>query len=313
MPKDRYPENLFWRWRAMPEGAAIVRGFFSEDKRHRILIWQREDGTYSYLDQALTFDEYEQEYWWQGTDNRLSFYENEESVLSDIAPLLAEMQEYKREDGAVKEIDPQKTKRAEPFALWMNAPMPMVTLCRTLNVTPLVRMERRQGFPFNMLLCWCIGKAAAMTEAFFLLPVQGKLMQFERLAVNVVVRTAEDGIATCDIPWEKDMRLFDAEYRRRTAEVSATGKPLELGEEYMVIGTSALVDSEIDCAVNLYAGIYNNPFLIWGKYRRHFGKVTLPLSFQFHHVQMDGNHAAQFLNRLQDTIDHVNEGATHIG
>ena len=313
MPKDRYPENLFWRWRAMPEGAAIVRGFFSEDKKHRILIWQREDGTYSYLDQALTFDEYEQEYWWQGTDNRLSFYENEESVLSDIAPLLAGMQEYKEGDGAVKEIDPQKTKRAEAFALWMNAPMPMVTLCLTLNVTPLVRMERRQGFPFNMLLCWCIGKAAAMTEPFFLLPVQGKLMQFERLAVNVVVRTAEDGIATCDIPWEKDMRLFDAEYRRRTAEVSATGKPLELGEEYMVIGTSALVDSEIDCAVNLYAGIYNNPFLIWGKYRRHFGKVTLPLSFQFHHVQMDGNHAAQFLNRLQDTIDHVNEGATHIG
>lgn len=33
MPKDRYPENLFWRWRAMPEGAAIVRGFFSEDKK----------------------------------------------------------------------------------------------------------------------------------------------------------------------------------------------------------------------------------------------------------------------------------------
>ena len=27
-------------------------------------------------------------------------------------------------------------------------------------------------------------------------------------------------------------------------------------------------------------------------------KVTLPISFQFHHVQMDGGHAAQFLDEL---------------
>lgn len=32
-------------------------------------------------------------------------------------------------------------------------------------------------------------------------------------------------------------------------------------------------------------------------------KTTLPVSFQFHHVQMDGGHAARFLDILQDEIE----------
>ena len=32
-------------------------------------------------------------------------------------------------------------------------------------------------------------------------------------------------------------------------------------------------------------------------------KTTLPISFQFHHAQMDGFEAARFLNGLQETIN----------
>ena len=37
-------------------------------------------------------------------------------------------------------------------------------------------------------------------------------------------------------------------------------------------------------------------------YRRHLRKRTLTVSFQFHHTQMDGAHAAKFLDRLQQEI-----------
>ena len=91
MQHYKYSDVLLWR--SMPEGANIVRAFFSEDRLRRILVYRRKDGTYSYTDQTLTFDEYEQEYWWRGTDNELSFYDSEESVLADIAPLLGGMTE----------------------------------------------------------------------------------------------------------------------------------------------------------------------------------------------------------------------------
>lgn len=45
-----------------------------------------------------------------------------------------------------------------------------------------------------------------------------------------------------------------------------------------------------------------NPMLMWGIYRRGLFRTTLPISFQFHHVQMDGSHAARFLELLQAAI-----------
>jgi len=73
----------------------------------------------------------------------------------------------------------------------------------------------------------------------------------------------------------------------------------------MVIGTSALAQYEIDGAVGMYSGIFNNPFMIWGRYRRRLFRTSLTVSFQFHHTQMDGAHAARFLDALQQEIRQV--------
>ena len=81
----------------------------------------------------------------------------------------------------------------------------------------------------------------------------------------------------------------------------------------MVIGTSAIVDTELDGAVGMNSGIFNNPFLIWGKYRKTLFKTTLKLSFQFHHTQMDGAHAGRFLQCLQETIDSLRAGGARHG
>lgn len=202
----------------------------------------------------------------------------------------------------MREVDPKSTPRALAFELWNKAPMPMVTLMKTLDVTPLVRLSRKRNYKFNMLLCWCIGVAAIKTEDFYLLPVGDKLMRYDKLAVNTVVATQDGGIATYDLPVSNDLEQFDRDYRSLTGQVYESGESYELGEDYMVIGTSALAGYEIDGAVNIYAGCYNNPFLIWGKYRKKWLRATLPVSFQFHHTQMDGIPAAAFLERLQGEI-----------
>lgn len=205
----------------------------------------------------------------------------------------------------MEELDPKKTGRAAAFELWMNAPMPMVTLVKTLDVTRLVRLSRR-GLKFNMLLCWCIGKAASRTEEFYTLPVGDKLIRYGNLAVNTVVALADGGIATCDVPFSADLSQFQKDYLALTARVRDTGAPCDLNGDYMVIGASALPQTEIDGAVNIYAGFYNNPFLVWGKYRKKFLRASLPISFQFHHTQMDGGHAARFLEDLQEEIRALN-------
>ena len=73
----------------------------------------------------------------------------------------------------------------------------------------------------------------------------------------------------------------------------------------MVIGTSAITNIEIDGAVGMNSGIFNNPFMIWGRYKRKLFKTALTVSFQFHHAQMDGAHAGCFLENLQKEIHHL--------
>ena len=155
---------------------------------------------------------------------------------------------------------------------------------------------------FNLLLCWCIGKAASRVEEFYTLPVGEKLIRYENLAVNTVAALRDGGIATCDVPFSESLDQFRRDYLALTAQVRETGAPYDLNGDYMVIGTSALPQTEIDGAVNIYAGCYNNPFLVWGKYRKKLWRASLPISFQFHHTQMDGGHAARFLENLQEEI-----------
>ena len=202
----------------------------------------------------------------------------------------------------MREVNPNETSRAYAFEMWMNAPMPMVTLFKTLNVSRLIKISRKTGVKFNMLMCYCIGKAASRVKEFYMLPVGDKLMQYDALAVNTIVVNREGEVSSCDIPFEEDLNLFNQQYLQLTSQVAQSCVNHDITDR-MVIGTSALAQYEIDGAVGMYSGVFNNPFLIWGKYKRCFLKTTLTISFQFHHTQMDGAHAARFLNELQKEIN----------
>lgn len=198
-------------------------------------------------------------------------------------------------------VDPKSTARAEAYMLWMNAPNPMVTFFKTLDVTPLVKLCRRRGLRFNMLLCYCIGKAASEVGEFYMLPVDRELLKYDSIAVNTIVRNRQGGVSSCDVPFSGGLEQFNADYLRLTRRCAESYENHDLTDS-MVIGTSAIVDTEIDGAVGMNSGIFNNPFIIWGKYRKGVFKTTLSLSFQFHHTQMDGAHAGRFLALLQESI-----------
>ena len=199
------------------------------------------------------------------------------------------------------EINPQETSRAEAFSMWMSSPQPMVTVVKTFDVSRLRKASRKTGIKFNVLLCWCICKAASSIEEFYLLPEPGHLCRYDKLAVNVIVQNAKGGITLCDVPYSEDIRQFNADYLQITSQAARTCQSTSL-EDAMIIGTSALPQTELDMIVNQYSGRWNNPFLAWGKYRKGWFKTTLPISMQFHHAQMDGMQACRFLNNLQEEI-----------
>lgn len=201
----------------------------------------------------------------------------------------------------MNEVNPKETTRAYAFEMWMNAPMPMVTLFKTLDVTRLLKVSRKRGLKFNMLMCWCIGRAASQVKEFQMLLVDGKLIEYKSIAVNTIVENSQGEVSSCDVPFSDDLARFNSDYLRLTRQIAESCENHDLPDS-MVIGTSALAQYDIDGAVGMYSGIFNNPFMIWGKYRKRLFKTTLTVSFQFHHTQMDGAHAACFLKLLQKEV-----------
>jgi chloramphenicol O-acetyltransferase type A len=164
------------------------------------------------------------------------------------------------------EIQPHESNRAEAFSMWMSSPMPMVTLVKTLDVSRLVKVSKKSGIKFTTLMCWCVGKAASQVDEFYTLPVDGKLYHYDKLAVNVIVENSKGGISSCDIPFTDDLQQFNRYYLSLTAQAANECKSSFL-DEHMVIGTSAMIQTELDCIVNQYTDQFCNPMVMWGKYR----------------------------------------------
>lgn len=206
----------------------------------------------------------------------------------------------------MREINPKATTRAQQFEIWKNAPNPMLVFVKKLDVTKLLKITKKKHLKFNMLMDYCIGKAAINQKAFYLLPVGDKLMQFDKIAVNTMVKNHTGEVSSCDIEFSVDFNNYCKDYLKYTYQVANSCMDRDISEECMVIGTSAIVDTELEFAGGMYSGKYNNPYIIWGRYSRRLFKYYLNLSFQFHHAQMDGAHAAQFLNKIQQVIDELN-------
>ena len=160
----------------------------------------------------------------------------------------------------MKEINPKETSRSAAFEMWMTSPMPMVTLTKTFEIKRLLSYAKKHHLKLNMLLCWCIGRAAARIEQFYMLPVNGKLLEYDKLAINVIVPNVNGGINSCDIPLTDKLTDFNSDYLRMTKEVTQHCKST-FTDDAMVVGTSSMVSTELDCIVNQYTDKFCNPMI----------------------------------------------------
>lgn len=207
----------------------------------------------------------------------------------------------------IKQIDPKDTSREKAFEFWRHSPTPMVTVSRTLDVSHLLNISRKHKYRFNMLMCWCISRAASMLEQFYIFPAHESLIFSDSLAVSTVIQTLDGNLCHCDVPLCYSVDLFNREYMMLTRHVQNTCKPYDISDSYAVIKTTAFPNHELDSFEDAYSVVDSRPSLVWGKYRKRLFKTTLPVFFRFHHGQMDELHALTFLDLLQKEIDKVSK------
>ena len=116
---------------------------------------------------------------------------------------------------------------------------------KTFDVTNLIRVSRKRKLKFNMLLDYCIGRAAVKVKEFYILPVGDKLIQYDTIAVNTIVKNKEGEVSSCDLSYKAELNQFNKEYLKYTTQVAASCQDRDLSENSMVIGTSAIIDTDL--------------------------------------------------------------------
>ncbi len=201
----------------------------------------------------------------------------------------------------MKELLPEKTNRALAYSLFIDAPQPTVTVFKTLNVTRLYRYARR-GEKFNAMLCYTAALAAKEVAEFQTRVKDKRLYALEApFHISFVLKNKAGGLGICAVPICESYAEFSRLYEEKAKALYESCAPMG-DEESVLLGTSAMTETVLDGIVNLYSEAFCNPFLSWSRYEKHFFKVNLKASFQFHHVQMDGGHAAKFLELWQQKI-----------
>ena len=102
-------------------------------------------------------------------------------------------------------------------------------------------------------LRWCIGKAASKIEEFYMLPKDGKLYKYDRMAINVIADNVKGGLSFCDVAVCDDLETFNANYMHLTETISRTCQDI-LDDEAVIVGTSAVTGTELDSITNQYSG-----------------------------------------------------------
>ena len=81
----------------------------------------------------------------------------------------------------------------------------MLVFVKKMDVTNLMKICRRKHLKFNMLLDYCVGKAAVNQMESYLLPIGDKLMQFDKIAINAIVTNHTGEASSCDIKFTEDI------------------------------------------------------------------------------------------------------------
>lgn len=206
-----------------------------------------------------------------------------------------------------KKITPAEAGRELEYSYWINNSMPMFHLTATLDITRLVRLSRKdKRMKMNMLMCYCIVRAAQKVKEFHTLIANKEFIWSDRINVQTILKDKEGQLRFVDLPCTDSLEEFSENYYRIGKEVWEKCEH-HLDEDALFIGTSCLSTSlPLDAVVNQCNESFLNPFLMWGAYRRQFPwRYKLSISLQVHHVQINGSEACQFLELLQDEMNSI--------
>lgn len=189
---------------------------------------------------------------------------------------------------------------ARMYNRFIKEPSPSVCVTGDFDVTNLYKLKKK-GHSFNALLCYCIQKAAQKIKEFHYSIKEDGLYFYKNVKTNAVINGVDGQLYYVDYKYNDIFEEFEKEYLRVNEYCSKNCVHLQ-EDTGALISTSAVIGFPFTSVSLDVSPVFWDNFLIWGKYIKKGFKVRLSISLRFHHAVIDGQHAAQFYNELQNEI-----------
>lgn len=198
-------------------------------------------------------------------------------------------------------IDMNAYKRKAHFDYFKTLAYPYVGVTLEVDVSEFVNEIRRKEIPFFLSFLWCVSQAANEVPVLRQRIVGEGIIEYKRCCTSHTVAKEDGTYSYCTL--SSDM-TFD--------EFIKQSKPLhELAKQH---GTIHEDENEIQSLFFIsslpwfsYTSLIqpvpipadSNPRITWGRYKQVGTELLMPLTILCHHALVDGQHIADFYEKLK--------------
>jgi len=204
-------------------------------------------------------------------------------------------------NGVKKEICIDTWDRKEHFKFFSSTDLPFYNTNFTLDITGVKEKVKEAGVSLNTALIYTAVKALLPVANFRYRYENGSVFEYDELIPSFThIKKGESLFRFISVNFSDDLRTFDADVRKKTAE---SDRYFDLDE--MKNGTNFVFISSLPwipftgidhtLAFNKYDAI---PRITWGKYYADGTRTILPYNIQVNHMFVDGLHVGRFYENL---------------
>lgn len=204
----------------------------------------------------------------------------------------------------MRHIDMNSWPRRKHFELYITFDYPHFNLCANVNITNFYASLKQRPESINNGIIYLLARCANEIPEFRYRIRGNQVVEHEIVHPSAIVLTDDNSFSYCTMPYQVDFSRFAARAQELAQQVKEN--PVledEPGQDDLLFMTTVPWVSFTSIAHPIHMNPVDSvPRIAWGKFFNQGEQLKMPLSIQAHHALMDGFHAGQYYQLVQQYL-----------
>lgn len=206
----------------------------------------------------------------------------------------------------MKRIQFNNEHRRKHFEFFNRMDQPHFNVCAEVDIGRLLPHLKVRGLPFMPSMAYLVSDVANSIRELRWRIRDGQVVEHDVVHPSFAVATdVADVFSFCEVKFKRPYSAFLEDARARKEQMRSAPEFADdpSRDDYLFLSSLPWVAFTSIAHPMHYSPVDSVPRIIWGKYYKRGDEVPMPLSLQAHHAVVDGRHAGQLFEMLQQRLD----------